>query len=108
MAELIEKHQCDVCDNETYHVKLAEPQSVRVEEEQGGYIALAEYANIHLLKAKTAEDGEEREPDQPEFHYETRVFAADHEHNEFTAILYAVNKRRSLDEVIFTIGGEAQ
>lgn len=99
MAKLLEDHKCESCNNQTYHVRLAEPQPVKVAAEGGTKpeFSVADYAIIHMNKV-TFPSGKVFE--------DVEVWAADAEENAYPGMIYSYNRGRSLDEVLFIIGGE--
>lgn len=104
MPKLIDEHKCDTCNDETWHVRLAVPQPVRVVEDAARkgekpktFMAYADYAVIRLHSAVYGEDK----------HYsEVSVWASDKNEEVFPGSIYMVNAKRTLDEVLWAIGGE--
>ena len=103
MPKLIDEHKCEDCDDQTWFVRLAEPQAVRVAAMKKGektYMAYADYAMIKLHNG-TYGTGDEKK------HFsEVVVWAADEDEQTFPGAIYHYNRPRTLDEVLWTIGGE--
>lgn len=100
MAKLLDEHECESCNNQTYHVRLAETQPVRIANEKAERTeyAYADYAVIRLINVTDPESGSQ--------YHEVSVIPSDKEENIFPGYIYMYNRARSLDEVLWTIGGE--
>jgi len=103
MPKLLDEHKCEDCNDETWFVRLAEPQAVRVAPENGKgkpYMAYADYAVIKLHNGTYGQD-----ENQKKFS-EVSVWAADEKEESFPGLIYSINRARSLDEVLWVLGGE--
>lgn len=102
MPKLIDEHKCDDCNDSTWFVRLAEPQPVRVaatSAKEQSYMAYADYA---LIKIHNGTYGK----DEKKHFSEVSVWAADEDEKSFPGCIYHYNRPRTLEEIIWTLGGE--
>ena len=99
MPKLIDEHNCDSCENQAFLVRLAEPQPVRIPNEATGKAdyKITDWARINLIKV-TFESGKVFE--------EVEAWAADEAGETYNGLIYSYNRARSLDEMVFILGGE--
>lgn len=103
MPKLLDEHKCEDCDDQTWFVRLAEPQAVRVAPNDGKgprYMAYADYAVIQIHNGTYGKD-----ENQKKFS-EVTVWAADEEEETFPGIIYSTNRGMTLDEILWILGGE--
>lgn len=95
--KITKEHQCDMCDEKSYFLKLAQPTPVRVEGEKP-FMALAEYAMISLNRYTHPESGDVIN--------QVAVMVADADEKSYPGMIYGTNQERTLEEVVWIIGGE--